>query len=302
MSAAVIATSLVRRVLSIPVIRQSAWCFQQERNVWKGIDKPKPGVPGTYYRRIIHFPEEYTVKPLRVTNLGGRDPVTGRLVAKGIGGGIKHKYHWINWKREGPKSLDEKPKEERVLQVLKDGCRTAFIALVGCGQELNYILATQNMKPGDIIRTSQAIPRIPVKANEGDAFPLGALPTGTQVHSIEKYPGYGGSLVHAAGTFATILRYDGTDRVIVKMPSKREFSLHKSCMATVGRLSNHLHGSTPIGSAQNNRLLGNRPRSGLWKRKEGRHGRKIRPLPPVKEFSTGDKSMNAPAVRLTLDL
>nr|XP_046465408.1 39S ribosomal protein L2, mitochondrial isoform X1 [Neodiprion pinetum] len=302
MSAAVITHSLIRRVLNTPVKWQLACCFQQERNVWKGIDKPKPGVPGTCYRRIVHYPEEYTVKPLKVTNLGGRDPVTGRLVVKGIGGGIKHKYHWINWKREGPKGLDEKPKEEKVLQVLKDGCRTAFIALVACGQELKYILATQNMKPGDVIRTSQAIPRIPVRANEGDAFPLGALPVGTQVHCVERYPGYGGTLVHAAGTFATIVRHDGTGRVIIKMPSKREFSLHNSCMATVGRLSNHLHGSTPIGSAQNNRLLGNRPRSGLWKRKEGRHGRKIRPLPPVKEFSINSKLTPASSVRLTLSV
>lgn len=38
--------------------------------------KPKPGF-GKSYRRIVHFPEEYTVKPLEVTNLAGRDPVTG---------------------------------------------------------------------------------------------------------------------------------------------------------------------------------------------------------------------------------
>lgn len=38
--------------------------------------KPKPGF-GISYRRIVHFPEDYTVKPLEVTNLAGRDPVTG---------------------------------------------------------------------------------------------------------------------------------------------------------------------------------------------------------------------------------
>lgn len=40
------------------------------------LEKPKPGL-GKSYRRIVHFPEEYTVKPLQVTNLAGRDPVTG---------------------------------------------------------------------------------------------------------------------------------------------------------------------------------------------------------------------------------
>lgn len=52
----------------------------------------------------------------------------------------------------------------------------------------------------------------------------------------------------------------------------------------LGRLSNIEHAKTPIGSAQRNRELGNRPRSGLWQRKTGRHGRKIRKLPPMREI------------------
>jgi large subunit ribosomal protein L2 len=83
----------------------------------------------------------------------------GRVVAKGIGGGIKHKYHWIAWIRSGPK--EGNPVEERVIQIMDDGCRTAKIALVAGGDELKYILATENMKPGDIIKTSGHIPRIP---------------------------------------------------------------------------------------------------------------------------------------------
>lgn len=123
-----------------------------------------------------------------------------------------------------------------------------------------------------------------MRASEGDAYPLGALPIGTQIHCVEKYPGLGGFLVHAAGTYATIVRKAPNDRVIVQVPSKKEFSLAQECMCTVGRLSNVEHGSTPIGSAQRNRELGNRPRSGWWQRKSGRHGRKIRKLPPVRSF------------------
>ncbi|KAL4717174.1 hypothetical protein ACJJTC_017061 [Scirpophaga incertulas] len=257
--------------------------------------KPKPGF-GIAYRRIVHFPEEYTVKPLNVTNLAGRDPVSGRLVAKGIGGGIKHKYHWIAWLRDGPK--EGPPIEEKVIQVMEDGCRTAHIALIGVGDKLKYILATENMKAGDILKSSRVLPRIPVRANEGDAYVLGALPIGTLVHCIEKEPGYGGLYIHAAGTFGTILRKNN-DRIIVQMPSKRLFSFDQHCMAVVGRLSNVEHGSTPIGSPQRNRWLGNRPRSGLWKRKDGRHGRKIKPPKPIKEISfAGKKGQNA--IQLTM--
>lgn len=101
----------------------------------------------------------YTVKPLNTTNLGGRDPVTGRMVVKGIGGGIKHKYHWIKFERDGP--AEGPPQIEKVLEVLKDGNRTADVALVAVGDQLKYILASENMKQGDLIKTSRFIPNIP---------------------------------------------------------------------------------------------------------------------------------------------
>ncbi|XP_014222155.1 39S ribosomal protein L2, mitochondrial [Trichogramma pretiosum] len=269
------------------------------RDYYKPKYVPKPGIKGKSYRRIVHFKDEYTVEPLEVTNLAGRDPVTGRVVANGIGGGIKHKYHWINWRRDGPTDLNEKPKEERVLEVLFDGCRTSHVALVGSGKELYYILATINMKEGDILRTHRGVPRIPIFPNEGDCYPLGALPVGTLVNCVEKYPGLGGFLIHAAGCCGTITEKQG-DRVIVKVPSKKPFSLDKHCMATVGRLSNELHGVTPIGSAQRNRELGNRPRSGLWQRKTGRHGRKIKPPPRVRAFDPYEPQIDN-TIQLTLN-
>lgn len=101
------------------------------------------------------------MSPLENTHLAGRDPISGRLVAKGIGGGIKHKYHWIDWKRVGPK--EGPPQVERVVKVIEDGCRTAHVALVAYEDKLKYILATENMKAGDLIKTSCHIPRIPGK-------------------------------------------------------------------------------------------------------------------------------------------
>ncbi|XP_058793783.1 large ribosomal subunit protein uL2m [Phymastichus coffea] len=265
-------------------IAPSSCQVQQIRDYWKPKNVPQPGIKGKSYRRIVHFKDKYTIQPLEVTNLGGRDPVTGRVVCIGIGGGLKHKYHWIKWLRTGPKDINEKPKEEKVLKILFDGCRTSHLALIGSGKELYYILATINMKEGDIIKTHMGIPRIPVIPNEGDCYTLGALPVGTIVNCVEKYPGLGGFLIHSAGTFGTIIRKE-EDRVIVKVPSKKEFSLLNSCMATVGRLSNEMHSKTPIGSPNASRWLGNRPRSGLWHRKTGKHGRKIKPLPPVKQYN-----------------
>lgn len=128
-----------------------------------------------------------------------------------------------------------------------------------------------------------------MKPKEGDAYPLGALPIGTQVNCVEKYPGLGGFLIHSAGCAATIVRKDPYDKVVIKMPSKHEFSLPQECMCTVGRLSHVEHRDTPIGSAQANRWLGNRPRSGLWQRKTGRSGRKIRHPPPTRVIEAKEK-------------
>lgn len=220
--------------------------------------------------------------------------------------------------------------------MFQDGCRTAFVALVAVGDELKYILATEKMKAGDIIRTSRVIPRNPgrfflfkwvdnqslnffylaiifiVRASEGDAWPLGALPVNTKVHCVEQNPGLPKHMIHAAGTYGTILRkFD--DYVVVQLPSKRELAFKNICMATVGkwlmisdliissdvlsyiiwkkhffwysgRISNIEHGTTHVGSPNRNRELGNRPRSGLWQRKTGRHGRKIKRLPPMRIY------------------
>lgn len=267
-------------------IDNSIKCIGSIRTRYNYVELPKIG-HGKCFRRIVHYPEEYTVKPLEVTNLGGRDPKTGRMIVKGIGGGIKHKYHWIDWNRVGPS--EGPPLVEKVIKIIKDGCRTSLVALVASGDKMRYILATENMKPGDLIRTSGHIPRIPVRANEGDAYPLGALPIGTRISCIEKYPGLGGFLIHSAGCYATIVRKTPNNRVIISLPSKREFSLPETCMCTVGRLSNVEHNKTPIGSAQRNRELGNRPRSGWWQRKKGCHGRKIRKPPPVKNIDMQSK-------------
>jgi len=194
------------------------------------IEKPKIGV-GHAFRRIVHFEDEYTVKPLDVTNLGGRDPVTGRVVVKGIGGGIKHKYHQIKWHRDGPE--EGPPKEEKVISILKCGCRTADVALVASGDEMKYILATENMKPGDILKSSKYLPRIPVRPSEGDSYPVGALPMGTLIHNIQLNLDSEYTVVHGAGTCAVIKKVIA-GKIVVQMPSKEEWALNPNCVATVG--------------------------------------------------------------------
>jgi large subunit ribosomal protein L2 len=270
----------------------------QVRFKFRELDIPKPGAGvGQQFRRTVHYPEKYTIKPIPTTNLGGRDPKTGRVVVGTLGGGIKYPYLWVDYVRWIPKGSP--PLVERVLEIIVEPNRSGHIALVGHNDKLRYILATENMKKGDIITTSSELTRIAVRPNEGDAYPVGSLPIGCTICCVEMTPGRGGYFGRGAGTACKIQRKIG-QQVVVLIPSKREISISQNCMAVVGRISNAIHSSIPIGSANRLRHLGYRPRSGLWQRKSGRHGRKIRRPPPLTDF-TKPKRVRLAKTKLTLE-
>ncbi|GFO23216.1 50S ribosomal protein l2 [Plakobranchus ocellatus] len=222
-------------------------------------------------------PSKYTLTPLKVAKTGGRGP-DGRIWVHKIGGGDKVVYRMRDMKREGPK--DSEPLAERVNAVMKDETRSAHLAVIAGGNKKRYIVASENMKPGDIIKTSGKISAMPVRASEGDAHPVGSLPLGTLVHCIERFPGEGATVATAAGTFGVYLRRIG-DKCVIRMPSKREMVVSQECMVTVGRVSNIDHHKTKkMTKAGDNRRRGKRPNSGWWQRKTGYHGRKIRPMRP----------------------
>ncbi|KAK3800833.1 hypothetical protein RRG08_008588 [Elysia crispata] len=233
-------------------------------------------------------PTKYTLKPLKVAKTGGRGP-DGRIWIHKIGGGDKVLYRMRDMKREGPK--DGEPVVERVKAIIKDETRSAHLAVVAGGDRKRYIVASENMKSGDIIKTSGQISAMPVRASEGDAHPVGSLPLGTLVHCIERFPGEGATVATAAGTFGVYLRKLG-DKCVIRMPSKREMVVSQECMVTVGRVSNIDHHKTKkMTKAGDNRRRGRRPASGWWQRKTGYHGRKIRPMRPpmVYEKPPNDK-------------
>lgn len=223
---------------------------------------------------------KYTLRPLRLLKSGGRGH-DGRIQTHGVGGGHKQNYRMVDFKRVGPQ--DGEPLIERVQLVQYDSCRSADIAIVAGGERKRYIIASQNMKTGDIIKTSGKITRIAVRAAEGDAHPVGSLPLGSIVHNVELFPGAGGIIARAAGTSAQLVRKVG-DRCILRMPSKREINVAQECMATLGRVSNINHNKEHIGKAGRNRWLGVRPQSGWWHRKTGYNGRKIRAIKPTKTY------------------
>ena len=71
------------------------------------------------------------------------------------------------------------------------------------------------------------------------------------------------------------------DRVVVEDERRHHFAFDKTCQCVVGKVSIHPLKALPIGCPQRLRWLGHRPRSGLWHRKTGTAGRKVRALPPL---------------------
>lgn len=229
--------------------------------------------------------EKYTVRPIGMKKTGGRD-YTGRIVTHGIGGGHKQRYRMIDFQRlRYEPGREDQPIVEKVVEVRYDPCRSADIALVAGGSRKRWIIATETMEAGDVIRSFSAIGRMAVLAKEGDSHPLGALPIGTLINNLELQPGRGAQYIRAAGTCGVLLRkVNGT--AIVQLPSKHQIQVLETCVATVGRVSNVEHNKRIIGKAGRNRWLGIRPSSGRWQRKGGWAGRKIRRLPPIKSFVT----------------
>ncbi|NXS64708.1 RM02 protein, partial [Pandion haliaetus] len=251
---------------------------------------------------------KYTVRPVGMKKTGGRDHTggratgargwrgrgrvrlqplpcpAGRIRVRGIGGGHKRRYRMIDFQRlRYEEGAPPEPFNEKVINVRYDPCRSADIALVAGGNRKRWIIATENMQPGDIIKNSSHIGRMAVSANEGDAYPLGALPVGTLICNLESHPGKGAQYIRAAGTCGVLLRkVNGS--AIVQLPSKRHMQVLETCVATVGRVSNVNHNKRVIGKAGRNRWLGKRPHTGLWHRKGGWAGRKIKPLPPMKSY------------------
>lgn len=140
------------------------------------------------------------------------------------------------------------------------------------------------MKPGDVIRSSSKLTKTAVRASEGDSHPVGSLPIGSIVNNVEKFPGDGSFFARSAGVTAQLIR-KGDDQCVLRLPSKREIVVASTCQAVLGRVSNPDHNKRVIGKAGRNRWLGFRPNSGRWHRKDGRFGRKIRPIKPAAVYA-----------------
>ena len=212
----------------------------------------KPTSNGRRNMTSLDFSELTTNKPeksLLVKNpkRAGRNN-QGRITTRHHGGGHKHQYRVVDFKRQkdGVRGI--------VKTVEYDPNRSANISLIHYEDGVKtYILAPKGIQVGQEIMSGED-----VDIRTGNALPLANIPVGTFVHNIELKPGKGGQLVRSAGGSAQVLGKEGK-YVLVRLSSGENRLILATCRATVGTVGNEQHELVNIGKAGRNRWLGKRP-------------------------------------------
>jgi large subunit ribosomal protein L2 len=190
-------------------------------------------------------PEKGLLQPNKKS--GGRNN-RGRLTSRHIGGGHKHHYRKVDFKRRKHDVAAE------VVGIEYDPNRSARIALIKYADgELSYILAPYGLQVGATV-----VAGIDVPPDLGNSLPLRAIPLGISVHNIELTPGRGGQVARSAGQQATLTALEA-GYALVKMPSGEIRRIHENCFATIGQVGNVDHMNVSSGKAGRTRWRGRRP-------------------------------------------
>ncbi|KAA2286341.1 50S ribosomal protein L2 [Arenimonas fontis] len=178
---------------------------------------------------------------------GGRNNY-GRITTRHIGGGHKHHYRIIDFKR------DKEGIPARVERLEYDPNRTAHIALLCYADgERRYIIAPKGLSEGDQVISGKDAP---IKV--GNSLPLRNMPVGSTVHCIEMKPGKGAQLARAAGAGAQLISREG-GYATLRLRSGEMRKVPADCRATIGEVGNSEHNLEKLGKAGAKRWRGIRP-------------------------------------------
>lgn len=195
----------------------------------------------------LHKGDPYAPLVEKKTKTGGRNH-HGRITTRHIGGGHKHHYRIIDFKR------NKVGIPARVERIEYDPNRTAHIALL-CyvDGERRYIIAPKGLKEGDQVISGRDAP---IKV--GNTLPLRNVPVGSIVHCVEMKPGKGAQLARAAGASVQLIaREQGYATIRLRSGEMRK--VPAECLATIGEVSNSEHNLEKLGKAGAKRWRGVKP-------------------------------------------
>jgi len=216
------------------------------------LQKCKPTSAGRRHLVKVVNPDLHKGKPYaplleKNSKSGGRNN-KGRITVRHIGGGHKHHYRVIDFKR----TKDGIPAVVERLEY--DPNRSANIALVLYADgERRYIIAPKGLKAGDSIQSGIDAPIKP-----GNTLPMRNMPVGSTVHNVELKPGKGAQIARSAGAYVQILAREG-QYVTLRLRSGEVRKVLSDCRATLGEVGNAEHMLRSLGKAGANRWRGIRP-------------------------------------------
>lgn len=178
---------------------------------------------------------------------GGRNN-NGRITTRHVGGGHRHHYRLIDFKR----TKDGVPATVERLE--HDPNRSAHIALLMYADgERRYIIAPKGVSAGDVLESG-----VNASIKKGNALPLRNVPLGSTVHCIELKPGKGAQIARSAGTSAQLVAREG-NYATLRLRSGEMRKVLAECRATLGEVSNSEHSLRQLGKAGAKRWRGVRP-------------------------------------------
>ena len=213
--------------------------------------KAKPTSPGRRFvvsvKRDLYKGKPYKPLTEKKTKNGGRNNL-GRITTRHKGGGHKHHYRIIDFKRS---KIGITGTVERIEY---DPNRSAYIALIKYEDgDRSYIIAPSKIKIGSIVLSAEQ-----TEISPGNSMKMSNIPLGTNVHCVEMKPGKGGQIARSAGTYAQIIGKD-QGYAQLRLISGELRMIRAECMATIGAVSNPDQQNIKLGKAGRKRWIGKRP-------------------------------------------
>ena len=213
--------------------------------------KAKPTSPGRRFvvsvKRDLYKGKPYKPLTEKKSKNGGRNNL-GRITTRHKGGGHKHHYRIIDFKRS---KIGITGTVERIEY---DPNRSAYIALIKYEDgDRSYIIAPSKIKIGSKVLSAEQ-----TEINPGNSMKMSNIPLGTNVHCVEMKPGKGGQIARSAGTSARIVAKEGI-YTSLRLQSGEMRKILSECRATIGVVSNSENNLRSFGKAGAKRWKGIRP-------------------------------------------
>ncbi|RLG14687.1 MAG: 50S ribosomal protein L2 [Candidatus Nanohalarchaeota archaeon] len=136
-----------------------------------------------------------------------------------------------------------------VEDIVTDKARGAPLLIVKLENKKHYVLACEGLSTKDTFELKQK-QNPKQKPPAGTILPLSQIPEGMPVFNIEVRPNDGGKLIRGCGTFGLVVSRD-KNKIIVKMPSKKQKSFDPNCRAIVGVVAGGKRTAKPLVKAGN---------------------------------------------------